>query len=92
MKAAGEFCRPVSVALQSARSLALAQARVISFTLSAVDVIAFWGINVTDADVIMGDGKSLEKKGNADETASADRADLAAKRDPVLARAAELAV
>jgi len=58
---------------------------------SGLDVVAFWGMSVTDADVIMGDGKSLEKTGvGADETILPTAADLAAKRDPVLARAAEL--
>ena len=58
---------------------------------SGVDVVAFWGLSVTDADLIMNDGKSLEKTGvTADETLLPAPADLAAKRDPVLARAAEL--
>ncbi|MGH9872583.1 MAG: S41 family peptidase [Pyrinomonadaceae bacterium] len=58
---------------------------------SGVDVVAFWGLSITDADVIMGDGKSLEKSGvTADETLLPTAADLAAKRDPLLARAAEL--
>jgi C-terminal processing protease CtpA/Prc len=58
---------------------------------SGIDVVAFWGVSITDADVIMTDGKSLEKLGvNADETMLPTAADLAAKRDPVLARAAEL--
>jgi C-terminal processing protease CtpA/Prc len=58
---------------------------------AGVDVIAFWGVSVTDADVIMGDGKSLEKTGvSVDEVILPTAADIAAKRDPVLARAAEL--
>jgi C-terminal processing protease CtpA/Prc len=58
---------------------------------SGVDVVAFWGVSVTDADVIMGDGKSLEKTGvSVDEVILPSAADLAAKRDPVMAHAAEL--
>jgi carboxyl-terminal processing protease len=58
---------------------------------SGLDVVAFWGVSVTDADLIMTDGKSLEKSGvTADETLLPTAADLAAKRDPVIARAAEL--
>lgn len=58
---------------------------------SGLDVVAFWGLSITDADLIMTDGQSLEKTGvAADETILATGADLAAGRDPVLARAAEL--
>ncbi len=58
---------------------------------SGIDVVTFWGISITDADVIMTDGKSLEKSGvTPDEVLLPTAADLAARRDPVLARAADL--
>jgi C-terminal processing protease CtpA/Prc len=53
---------------------------------------AFFAISVTDADVKMNDGKSLEGTGvTPDEILLPTGADLAAKRDPVLARALALA-
>jgi C-terminal processing protease CtpA/Prc len=56
-----------------------------------VDVVIFYGVSVTDADVIMSDGKSLEKTGlTPDEVKLPTPADLAAKRDPVLAYALSL--
>jgi len=52
---------------------------------------AFFAVSVTDADVKMNDGKSLEKIGvTPDEIVLPTGADLAAKRDPVLSRAASL--
>ncbi len=56
-----------------------------------VDTVFFYGASITDADIIMTDGKSLEHSGvTPDEVRLPTPADLAAQRDPVLAYAASL--
>lgn len=59
---------------------------------SGVNTVILYGISVTNADVIISDGKSLEKVGVIpDETLLPTGEDMAAGRDRVLARAVELA-
>lgn len=56
-----------------------------------LDTIVLWGTSVTNADLIMSDGKSLEHVGVVpDETRLPSATDLAAQRDPVMAYAASL--
>jgi C-terminal processing protease CtpA/Prc len=59
---------------------------------AGTEIVVFYGVSVTNADVIMADGKSLEGVGvTPDELLLPTAADLAAKRDPVMARAAAMA-
>lgn len=59
--------------------------------LGGVVSVAFWGTSITVGDVRMSDGQTLEKVGVApDEVLLPSAADLAANRDPVLARAVTL--
>lgn len=59
---------------------------------TGVDIQVFYGASISSADLIMADGKSLEKTGvTPDVILLPTAADLAGRKDPVLARAAELA-
>ena len=69
---------------------AVMQSRFHSHTLGAQSKVLY-GVSVTNADVIMKDGKSLEHVGvTPDERRLPTQEDLAAGRDPVLSYAAEL--
>jgi len=58
---------------------------------TGADTVVFYGASVTEADIIMPDGVSLEHTGvTPDEALLPTAAELAAKRDPVLARAATM--
>jgi carboxyl-terminal processing protease len=66
------------------------EAREYSYS-QGLDTQFYYGFSVTDADLIMGDGKSLEHTGvTPDEIILPTGQDLAVGRDPVLARASEL--
>lgn len=69
---------------------AVMQARPYPHQLGA-DTVVLYEVNITNADIIMMDGKSLEGAGVVpDEIKLPTAADLAAKRDPVLAYAISL--
>jgi C-terminal processing protease CtpA/Prc len=56
-----------------------------------VDTIVTYAASVTDADVIMSEGQSLERVGvTPDETSLPTADNLRARQDPVLSRAAEI--
>lgn len=70
---------------------AVMQSRQMIFTMGGNDEILY-GVSVTNADVIMSDGKSIEHVGVIpDEPVNPTGEDLAAKRDPVLAKALKMA-
>jgi len=57
-----------------------------------LETVIFYAVSVTDADLIMGDGKSLEGTGVApDEILLPTAEDLRAQKDPVLSRAVAVA-
>jgi C-terminal processing protease CtpA/Prc len=59
---------------------------------TGIDIQVFYGASITTADLVMADGKSLEKAGvTPDILLLPTAAQLAEGQDPVLARAAELA-
>jgi len=61
------------------------------FQAGAVDIAVFYSASVTEANLLMTDGKSLEKTGvTPDEVILPTAQDLAEGKDPALARAMEL--
>ncbi|KAF0249701.1 MAG: hypothetical protein FD167_901, partial [bacterium] len=56
-----------------------------------MDVVVFYGASITQSDLIMTDGKSLEHIGiTPNEIILPSASNLAAEKDPVLTRAAEI--
>lgn len=69
---------------------AVMRARFHQHDLGAETLVSF-GVGITDADLVMPDGKSLENVGvTPDELLLPSGVDLASKRDPVMVRALEL--
>jgi len=67
------------------------QSRHFMSAVEGIDGVIQFGASITEADMIMNDGKSLEHAGvTPDETVIPTPADLGEGRDPVLARAVEL--
>jgi carboxyl-terminal processing protease len=59
---------------------------------AGTDIVTFFGASITDANLIMTDGKSLEHTGvTPDEMSMPTAQDVAGSRDPVLSHAAEIA-
>src|SRR4029078_5816988 len=57
-----------------------------------LETLVFYGVSLTDADVIMGDGKSLEGMGvQPDEILLPTAEDIRSQKDSVLARAVAMA-
>jgi C-terminal processing protease CtpA/Prc len=70
---------------------AVMETQILPFAMGG-EMAIFYAVAVTDADLIMADGKSLEGTGvRPDELMLPSALDLAAGRDPALARAAQLA-
>ncbi len=69
---------------------AVMQSKVYSHTIGAGRVVLY-GVSITDAELLMTDGKSLERTGvQPDEVLLPTGAELADRKDKVLSRAAEL--